>query len=76
MANIFIFHGVNGSPEENWFPWLKGKLEADGHKVFVPQFPTPKNQTLDNWLKVLSEYKKYINLNICPYLRHLPQFLE
>ena len=40
-TNVFIFHGTEGYPEENWFPWLKEKLEAKGYKVFVPQFPTP-----------------------------------
>ena len=39
--NIFIFHGTEGHSQENWFPWLKAKLEEKGCKVFVPQFPTP-----------------------------------
>ncbi len=30
MRNVFIFHGTEGYPEENWFPWLKEKLEAVG----------------------------------------------
>ena len=59
MTNVFIFHGVGGHPEENWFPWLSKKLEALGCKVFIPQFPTPENQTLDNWLKILDNYKEY-----------------
>jgi uncharacterized protein len=60
MTNIFIIHGADGYPEENWFPWLKKGLEDLGHKVFVPHFPTPENQTLQSWLKVLEEYKEYI----------------
>ena len=60
MANVFIFHGVGGFPEENWFPWLKNKLEALGHRVFVPQFPTPENQSLESWLKVLKQYDDYL----------------
>jgi predicted alpha/beta hydrolase family esterase len=61
--NIFIFHGTAGNPRENWFPWLKTKLEEKGHKVFVPQFPTPKGESLESWLKVLDTYKPYINQN-------------
>ena len=63
MTNVFIFHGTNAHPEENWFPWLKQKLERLGCKVIVPKFPTPKNQSLENWLDILKEYKKYYNEN-------------
>lgn len=60
-----IIHGAFGSPEGNWFPELKEKLEALGQEVICVQFPIekwdevtkngptvePKNQSLDNWLK-------------------------
>ncbi len=59
MTNVFIFHGTNGYPEENWFPWLKQKLEKLGCKVIVPQFPTPENQTVENWLKIFKNYEKF-----------------
>ena len=58
MTTVFIFHGAGGHPKENWFDWLRQQLEREGHRVFVPQFPTPKNQTLENWLSVLGEYKQ------------------
>jgi uncharacterized protein len=61
MANILIIHGAYGNPEENWFPWLKKELEERGHRVIVPKFPTPENQTLENWLKIFKDYKKYLN---------------
>jgi|GEM_PF-261581 len=57
----FIFHGTEGYPEENWFPWLKEKLESKGYEVFVPKFPTPENQSLESWLQVFEEYKKYLH---------------
>lgn len=57
MNSVFIIHGADGHPQENWFPWLKKELETIGHQVFVPQFPTPKNQTLKNWLKVINKYQ-------------------
>ena len=63
MSNIFIFHGTEGYPEENWFPWLKEKLEEKGHKVFVPQFPSPPviPAKIDEWFDVLKNYEEYIN---------------
>ncbi len=63
VKTVFIFHGVEGHPKENWFDWLKQKLENKECNVIVPQFPTPENQTLENWLEVLEEYKNFINEN-------------
>lgn len=57
MSSIFIIHGVGGTPEETWFPWLRSELEKLGHKVIVPQFPTPEGQTLENWLATLKNYE-------------------
>ena len=62
-ANIFIFHGTEGHPEENWFPWLKGELEAQDYNVIVPQFPSPPvvAAKIDEWFDVLKDYEQYIN---------------
>ncbi|MFA6036135.1 MAG: alpha/beta fold hydrolase [Candidatus Micrarchaeia archaeon] len=56
---MIILHGTRGHPEENWFPWLKKELELRGCKVFVPQFPTPENQTPESWFAVFEKYRKY-----------------
>ncbi|HEY4503036.1 MAG TPA: alpha/beta fold hydrolase [Candidatus Paceibacterota bacterium] len=62
-SSVFIFHGTEGYPEENWFPWLKEKLEAKGCKVFVPQFPSPPivPAKLAEWFDVLKGYEQNIN---------------
>lgn len=61
--NILIFHGTEGYPEENWFPWLKSKLEARGQQVFVPQFPSPPivPAKISEWFAALKNYEQYIN---------------
>ena len=63
--NVFIFHGTEGYPEENWFPWMKGKLEEKGYNVIVPQFPTPPAvpAKISEWFEVLKDYKDYFNEN-------------
>lgn len=64
-ANVFIFHGTEGYPEENWFPWMKEKLEAEGCKVTVPQFPSPPvlAAKIAEWFDVLKKYEKEITEN-------------
>ena len=58
-----IIHGAYGTPSENWFPWLKERLEKKGHEVIVPTFPTPKDQNLDNWLKIIEPLLDIIDTN-------------
>lgn len=63
MTNIIIIYGTGGNPNGNWFPWLKYELEKLDCRVFIPEFPTPKNQSLQNWLKVFREYEQYLEEN-------------
>ena len=63
MSNIFIFHGTEGYPEENWFPWLRKKIKKKGLEVFVPQFPSPPvvPASIEEWFGVLKSYEQHIN---------------
>ncbi len=61
MKYAIIFHGTEGYPKENWFPWLKERMKKYGYEVIVPQFPTPENQNPEAWFKVFKKYEKYLN---------------
>lgn len=62
-SNVFIFHGTEGYPEENWFPWMKTELEKRGCTVTVPQFPSPPvvPSKISEWFAVLKNYEHLIN---------------
>jgi predicted alpha/beta hydrolase family esterase len=61
MKTVFIIHGTWGSPEWNWFSWMKKKLEQEWFQVFIPVFPTPDNQSLNSWLEIFQDYKRYVD---------------
>ena len=81
MKKAFIIHGAYGNPNENWFPWLKKELESLDYKVISPTFPTPENQSLENWNKVFEEYKDQLDENTimighslgCPFILNVVQ---
>lgn len=60
VENAFIIHGSFGSPDENWMPWLKKKLERNGIEVYSPQFPVEERQSLRSWLNEFENYKQHL----------------
>lgn len=63
MKRVYIIHGWEGSPDINWFPWLKSQLEKRGFEVFVPQLPDSTNPKLDSWLTYLKKYTQNLGEN-------------
>lgn len=57
MKTIFIIHGSHGNPDENWYPWLRQKLEDEDGRVIVPAFPVPtrdgEGHNLNLWLDAI-----------------------
>jgi predicted alpha/beta hydrolase family esterase len=49
VKNAIILHGTLGSPEGNWFQWLKRQLEEKGLQVWLPQLPHAKQPSLREW---------------------------
>ncbi len=55
MKKVIIIHGWEGSPQANWFPWLKKELETKGFVVEVPTMPNTMHPTLEGWLTHLKK---------------------
>lgn len=54
---FFIIHGTGGEPDSNWLPWLKEKLENEGHDVVIPDFPGIEDQSLESWMSNFESYR-------------------
>lgn len=61
MSSVFIFHGIEGHPGENWLPWMKKELEANGHRAIVPKFTDPDEPLLDVWLEDFKKYEESVD---------------
>jgi predicted alpha/beta hydrolase family esterase len=55
MLKVIAIHGTYGSPDENWFPWLRDKVLKTGNSVQIPSFPTPERQSLESWRRSFDE---------------------
>lgn len=49
MKTAIILHGTLGSPDGNWFQWLKNELENKGFTVWLPQLPHAEQPSLNDW---------------------------
>lgn len=52
---IFIIHGWEGSPESNWFLWLKNELEKLDYAVAIPQMPGADQPRMAEWMDFMNK---------------------
>lgn len=55
MKKIILVHGWGGSPDLNWFPWLKKELEQKNFEVIVPAMPNTDEPKIEEWVPFLKE---------------------
>jgi predicted alpha/beta hydrolase family esterase len=60
MANFLILHGTDGTPESNWFMWLKGVLTGQGHKVWLPQLPNSDKPNIKTYNEFLLKNPDFV----------------
>ncbi|MDD5489477.1 MAG: alpha/beta fold hydrolase [Candidatus Moranbacteria bacterium] len=50
VKRVFIIHGWEGTPDSNWFPWLKAELEKKRFEVAIPQMPNADFPKMSEWI--------------------------
>lgn len=52
---VFIIHGWASSPNKDWHPWLKSKLEEKGFEAFVPAMPDADHPKIETYVPFLAK---------------------
>ena len=52
---VFIIHRWEGTPKDDWYPWLKEELEHRGFEVIIPAMPNTENPTIEEWVPALEK---------------------
>ena len=53
MKRLFIIHRWDGTPNSDWYPWLKKELEKKRFKVIVPEMPKTSEPEINSWVSHL-----------------------
>ncbi|MDD5252086.1 MAG: alpha/beta fold hydrolase [Patescibacteria group bacterium] len=57
-VDLILLHGLAGSPDRNWLPWLHRQAEDAGARVWAPELPEPLKPELTKWLKATTAKAK------------------
>lgn len=52
---VFLVHGWGGSPNGDWYVWLKKELEGRGFEVFIPEMPDTETPIIKEWVSTLEK---------------------
>ncbi len=58
-CNFVLLHGYTGSSKDDFFPWLKEKLEKQGCDVFAPDLPNTKDPNEDEQVDFVLKNAKF-----------------
>ncbi len=52
---VVLVHRWDGTPEYDWYPWLKQRLEHKGFEVVVPSMPNTAEPEITAWVNHLKK---------------------
>lgn len=61
MKKVVLVHGWGGSPEKDWFPWLREELEKRKFEVIVPEMPDTMHPKIEAWVEKLKDSVKEVD---------------
>jgi predicted alpha/beta hydrolase family esterase len=56
MKKVFIIHGLSGSPNGGWRPWLMGELEKKDIYACALAMPSPDEPAVQEWLEEIGRH--------------------
>lgn len=68
--HVLILHGIQSEAGAHWMRWLGHQLEKEGHKVIMPQFPSPDHPERFDWLSFVKERLQGIPLSKLVIIGH------
>lgn len=54
MTNIYLIHRWEGTPNSDWYQWLKSSLNSNYH-VDILKMPDPENPVMGDWVNHLEK---------------------
>lgn len=58
---IYIVHGWEGSPRNDWMPWAKKELTKLSYEVHIPEMPDTSHPKISTWVAFLKKVIKNPN---------------
>lgn len=52
---VVIVHGWSGSPQSDFFPWLKEELDKKGYEAVIPVMPDADYPKIEKWISYLAQ---------------------
>lgn len=54
MKKVFIVHGFEGRPNNNWFPWLMEELSKESIYACALPMPSPSEPFKNEWVEMMT----------------------
>jgi len=65
MKKVIVIHRWEGTPQSDWYPWLRTEIEKKGFEVTVPLMPNTEEPKINEWVSTIKNLIKNPNQDIC-----------